>query len=106
MKYKIRKDGSDDFYRSRAWRRVRRRTLELYHYECQKCKQQGKLTKATTVHHDLPRDKFPEHALDIFLQDKTPQLIPLCFDCHETIEQERGNRGSQRIADLLTSEWW
>lgn len=93
-----------DFYRSRAWRFIRQKVLEEYHYECQACKAQGRYTPATLVHHELPLQDYPEYGLDAYLSDGTPQLIPLCFDCHERIETERGNR--LVWDEPLTEEWW
>lgn len=94
----------NDFYRSHKWKKKREEVLELYHHECQRCKERGKLTKATTVHHEKPLKDYPELAFEIFLEDGTPQLIPLCFDCHEAIEYERGNR--PQMKETLTPEWW
>lgn len=96
-----------DFYRSRVWRHVRREALRVCHYECQRCKAMGKLTRATVVHHDLPRDEYPEYELSLYKPDGSLNLIPLCFDCHEEIERERGNRGNyEKKTELLTDEWW
>ena len=93
-----------DFYRSRAWRFVRMKVLKEHHFECQACKSRGRYTPATLVHHELPLDEYPEYGLTPQLPDGTPQLIPLCFECHEEIETERGNRPGQ--AEPLTEEWW
>ena len=93
-----------DFYRSRSWRFIRRKVLEEFHFECQECKSRGRYTPATLVHHELPLEDYPEYALTPTLPDGTQQLIPLCFDCHERIETERGNRLVP--AEPLTREWW
>ena len=98
--------GSDDprdFYWIRRWRNVRKRVLREQHNECQECKKRGKLTRATLVHHHLPLREYPEYALTPTLPSGEPQLIALCFECHERIETERGNRGT---AQPLTDEWW
>lgn len=97
------------FYRSKRWRKARLAALELYRYECQECKANGRLRRATLVHHDKPREDYPELALELFAPDGKPQLIPLCFSCHEKIEEERGNRykgGAKPKDKPLTEEWW
>lgn len=94
-----------DFYRTRKWKKLRKQVLRDQHYECQRCKERGKLTRTNlVVHHDLPRENFPEYALTPFLPNGERQLIVLCRECHEEIETERGNR--LKISEPLTPEWW
>lgn len=99
--HKKRTGAEQDFYRTRAWKTLSLKVRRHYKHECQECKKLGKLTRAVLVHHDKSLRDYPEFGMEMFVDGK-PQLIPLCFDCHERIETERGNRGS---AEPLTAEW-
>lgn len=61
----IREDKMVKFYQSKQWRSVRAKRLKLDHNECQRCKLQGKYTKAKNVHHKKEVKKFPELALEL-----------------------------------------
>lgn len=101
--------ADQDFYTSRKWRRLAHKVRARGHQECARCRERGVYTRAVLVHHDLDRDEFPEFELKEFYIDengkKQPNLIPLCFACHEAIETERGNRGPEPKPPL-TKEWW
>ena len=92
------------FYYSNAWRRVRKQVMQEHHGECQECKARGRLTPATLVHHEIPVKDRPDLALTPYLPSGDRQLTPLCFECHERIEAERGNRPGG--TGPLTEEWW
>jgi 5-methylcytosine-specific restriction endonuclease McrA len=63
-----------DFYRSKAWQVLRRRTLERYGRECMKC---GTTEGVIQVDHIRSRFYYPELSLD-------PQnLQVLCQSCNE-----------------------
>lgn len=80
----------DPFYKSTAWKRLRLAALERDHYICQDClraKQNGERIRprtATAVHHILPREQYPEKALEI------ENLISLCDACHNKRHPEKG----------------
>lgn len=101
-------DWTQDFYRSRAWKNRSKKIRKYYKNKCQRCKSLGKLTEATLVHHDKPLRDYPELAMEMYriTRDgrKVPQLIPLCDECHEIIEVERGTRNTNK-KKLLTEEW-
>lgn len=74
------------FYKSRKWQRKRIDILQRDNYECQWCKQQGKVVSKydTTliVHHVTELKDRP----DLKMEDSN--LITVCFNCHE-IHHER-----------------
>lgn len=71
------------FYNSKHWRRLSHRIIKAHHGECQLCKAEHRLTRATLVHHVKHLRDHPELAYD------RDNLMPLCHDCHERIH-ERG----------------
>ena len=80
------------FYNSRVWRRKRREVLTLDHNECQHCKEHGKYTKATEVHHVNKIKDRPDLALEIYTLDKNKKkyrnLISLCKQCHKQLHDD------------------
>ncbi len=75
------------FYHWPVWRRLRVLALQRDHYLCQECLRQGRLTKATEVHHRKSVEDFPELALSL------DNLESLCWDCHEKTKA-RGKRAA------------
>jgi len=65
------------------WRKVRRIVLAK-HPLCQRCQQAGRTRLATEVHHIRPIREAPGLAYD------PVNLMPLCRQCHDEIEPERG----------------
>ncbi len=94
------------FYTSADWLHLRRSVLEYDHFECQHCKQRGKYTRASTVHHVRYVRKCPDLALSKWYQDEEGRtqrnLISLCHDCHEA---EHGHR-RKHVKSSLTVEQW
>lgn len=86
-------------YKSARWQKVRAQQLEKDHYECQRCKHQGKYanvkglvkyTKAVLVHHDFRLRQYPQYAFTPVVNGKR-NLYSLCQLCHEIEhEDERG----------------
>ena len=85
------------FYNDRFWRRLSHRIIKAHHGECQLCKAEHRLTRATVVHHVKHLRRHPELAYD------TDNLIPLCHDCHERIH-ERG--AYARTGGFTNEEKW
>lgn len=78
------------FYCLAGWREKRKEVLRLDHYECQMCRERGKLTKAVIVHHVKHLDERPDLAMEIFdPQSGERQLVSLCRACHEEMHPER-----------------
>ena len=94
---------TDQFYLSKEWRRLRKVVLTKHKSECQYCKARGIYTKATHVHHDFHRDKYPEYELDEYVGEKK-NLIPCCKDCHETEAHPERLRWTKK--EPLTEERW
>ena len=93
------------FYDTPAWRKKRKQILIKDKYECQHCKAKGIYTKADTVHHIKPLDKYPQLALSDYYDNekKQRQLISICRACHEH-EHERWKL--LNIKEPLTKERW
>lgn len=82
----IEEDKLWKFYKSKQWIQLRTEVLEEHHNECYICRQQGKITRADTVHHvNYVREK-PQLALSKYYIDnngnKQLNLIPICKACH------------------------
>lgn len=94
------------FYTSSDWLRLRESVLASDHFECQHCKDRGRYTRATTVHHVNYVRKHPELALSTDYQNADGQqrrnLISLCHNCHEAVHNHRNQPGKQP----LTEEMW
>ena len=83
------------FYKTDEWKDLRRSILEENHYECAHCREQGKYSKATTVHHVQEVKVRPELALSRTYIDKDGvvriQLVPLCKRCHNEVHDRFGH---------------
>lgn len=94
------------FYKSPHWQAVRAAVLRADHYECQVCKQRGRYTRATTVHHVMHLLDHPELALESYYQDcagvKHRQLISLCHACHE---DAHGHRVKVQPEPITIERW-
>lgn len=94
------------FYTWDRWKRLRRKVLELDHYECQHCRRRGVYTKANTVHHINEVKKIPALALSIYYSaggEVRRNLISLCHECHE---KAHGYRKPKPKDGPLTVERW
>lgn len=69
------------FYTSYRWQQLRARVLEDNNYMCVKCKEQGKVTVATEVHHIEHIANNWDKRLDY------DNLMPLCESCHDDIHR-------------------
>lgn len=96
LNYLISINRMDTFYHSKYWRKIKREVLQEQHYECQHCKDKGKLTivsedirKSGVVHHNKYVRDFPSLALSKYYIDdkgiKRRNLIVLCNECHEIV---------------------
>jgi len=82
----------DRFYKSKAWRRLRRELLAINH-ACETC---GDLLSPKEVHHKIPRLERPDLAF------KKSNLQVLCKSCHskETYRETLGvNRGGGFVSE-------
>ena len=107
----------DRFYNSKYFKRVKYEVMREQHYECQRCKEKGKLTivkpkhlrskdnkRNGVVHHVKEVRDNPGLALSKYYIDKQGrkqrQLIVLCDECHEIVH----NRFKKK--ELLNIERW
>ena len=99
---------TDPFYLSKEWRKLRREVLQKYKNECQIHKAKGQYRRATHVHHEFHRDKYPEYELmeHVEMPDGTKKrnLVPVCKDCHETVCHPERLRWNKK--EPLTEERW
>ena len=79
---KARDKRSARFYVSQQWIMLRDVTLTQAGRQCQLCKQQGKLTPATEVHHKIPIK------VDWSKRLSMDNLICLCHRCHMNEEKK------------------
>lgn len=82
-------------YQSARWQRLRVQALARDHHECQWCAAKGKAVRATTVHHILPADRYPDKAYDL------DNLVSLCRECHEAYHGRAAGKKDERFP-----EWW
>jgi 5-methylcytosine-specific restriction endonuclease McrA len=85
------------FYSLYAWKQLRLRVLEESHWECQQCKEEGRLSPAETVHHVQELKDRPDLALE------RANLRPLCHECHDKAHG-RIKYDSRRKQSFFTEE--
>lgn len=79
-------------YRTKAWKE--RRAWQLRREPlCERCRDQGRVVKATVVHHRIRH----EGAWPIFIGSP---LDSLCKQCHDSIEQSIDRLGYSREIDV------
>lgn len=87
--------GSDPFYHSKAWKRVRALALQRDCGMCQNCMDRFragygiKPRRAQMVHHIIPREERPDLALDL------SNLRSLCNECHNKEHPEKGRQAGK-----------
>lgn len=90
------------FYDSRDWRKIRIKALERDNFECQECKDQGRVTvldprlnkwKQLDVDHIKEIESHPELALDL------ENLRTLCIKCHNQKHDRTFARQPNRWTD-------
>lgn len=76
-------------YKSRRWKHKRAQILRWDGYLCQECREYGRMTQATTVHHIQHVEDHPELAYN------DDNLVSLCEKCHNKAHPEKGNKQKQ-----------
>ena len=113
IEYLISINRLDKFYHSKYFKRVKREVLREQHYECQRCKERGKLTivkesikRSGVVHHEKYVREHPELAIEKYYYDefgnKQRNLIVLCNECHEIVHE----RAYKREPTFINEERW
>ncbi len=88
------------FYKSTAWERKRKQVLKRDNWECQKCKDEGGYSRATTVHHIKHLTDRP----DLALTDSN--LVSLCSACHNEEHPEKLKQYRAGEKEYITEERW
>lgn len=104
----IKQNNVHPFYVSTKWMKERKYVLSIDKYECQHCKANSKLRRATIVHHIKHLREYPEYALSMWIEDegkKVRQLISLCSDCHDKEHPERLRQYKNKY-EFVTKERW
>lgn len=78
---------SDRYYDSKRHRVWREKVLRRAGYLCQECLRYGMRTPATTAHHVMPREIYPEQQ---YILDNGQALCPACHNKAHP-EKLRGN---------------
>lgn len=82
QEYKTDKDKMK-FYKGTKWRKLRQQVLEEQNYECQECKENGRVTLANPdKHKSLDIDHIKELSTHPELAYEITNLRVLCIRCH------------------------
>lgn len=89
------------FYKSWGWQQRRLDILERDNYECQHCKEEGRVTtgERLIVHHKKELKDFPN------LMFEEDNLITVCFSCHEKIHERGMGRESPGESMGIPERW-
>ena len=75
--------GWNAFYHTSKWQNKRKQIMRRDHNQCMMCRDKGRFTRASTVHHLKHLRDYPELALT------DDNLISLCSGCHEEVHPEK-----------------
>ena len=96
------------FYKSPEWLALRDDVLADHHYECERCEEEGKLSRADTVHHEYEVKKHPEMALTRWVDEpdgtRREVLHPICNQ-HHNDEHGRTLKGNTPKPQLNEEKW-
>ena len=96
--------GWKAFYHTTRWKHKRKDILKRDHNSCRICRQKGKYTRATTVHHIKHLQDAPELALT------DSNLISLCYECHHAAHPEKYEKFcemySKKRKGFINDEKW
>ena len=98
------------FYKTDEWNSLRDEVMREQHYECQRCLEAGRYTRADMVHHVNEVRKVPRLALSKTFVDSEGKeqrnLIALCNPCHER-EHDRANVAArENVKRFTNAERW
>ena len=88
------------FYHSKEWQRMSAYIMRRDHYECQVCRQNHKLTRASQVHHIIHLEDNQSLALD------EDNLEAVCIQCHNILHGRDGKNLPHRKKKPATKEMW
>lgn len=87
------------FYNSAEWRQKRISILERDNYECQSCKEEGRVATVDSSVLEVDHIKELEHHPELALDDEN--LRTLCKDCHN----KRHGRMNYRHTNQSKNKW-
>lgn len=91
--------GTDPFYESRRWKKLRGSILKRDGYIDQIEKRYGRMKEATIVHHVFPREFFPSFELERW------NLISVSMATHNRLH-DRNSKKLTREGVLLAERVW
>ncbi len=95
----INKGREDVFYNSWTWQKVRDRVKERDNYECQMCKEDGRVGRGDTVHHIKHLKDRPDLGVD------EDNLITLCYEHHNAVHPEKWGQGNYEEGFTNEERW-
>lgn len=97
------KAARHNFYSSLTWKHKRIEILERDHYECQWCKEEGKVTTQFDSVLEIDHIKELEHHPELALENDN--LRTLCKNCHNK-RHKRFNFKESKRQKKWNDEWW
>ena len=79
----------EEFYNSKEWKKLKKEVLKEQKYECQYCKEKGKYSRATTVHHQFYVRYYPQLALSKTNAEGKQNLVAVCHKCHNDVHNPK-----------------
>ena len=101
------KEGRENvWYNSEPWRSTRSAVLKADCYECQRCKERGRYSRAVLVHHVKHLKDRPDLALSI-IDPATGerQLVSVCKQCHEELHPESQRQFFPKEPPVTVERW-
>lgn len=94
------------WYNSEPWRSTRSAVLKVDRYECQRCKERGRYSRAVLVHHVKHLRDRPDLALSI-IDPATGerQLVSVCKRCHEELHPESQRQFFPKEPPVTAERW-
>ena len=94
------------WYNSEPWRSTRAAVLKADRYECQRCKERGRYSRAVLVHHVKHLRDRPDLALSI-IDPATGerQLVSVCKRCHEELHPESQRKFFPKEPPVTAERW-
>lgn len=94
------------WYNSEPWRSTRETVLRADRYECQRCKERGRYSRAVLVHHVKHLKDRPDLALSI-IDPATGerQLVSVCKRCHEELHPESQRQFFSKEPPVTAERW-
>lgn len=94
------------WYNSEPWRSTRETVLMADRYECQRCKERGRYSRAVLVHHVKHLKDRPDLALSI-IDPATGerQLVSVCKRCHEELHPESQRQFFPKEQPVTAERW-